>query len=91
MFEGFPRVTVKHEVDEVIEYIKGSDFYDYYRAKVLEEETETNTFLNRRTILETQRKNDPKMMLFISAAAHDMLFSMIDQKLRNEILIQKDY
>lgn len=88
MFEGFPRVTVKHEVDEVIEYIKGSDFYDYYRAKVLEEETETNTFLNRRTLLETQRKNDTKMMLVISAAAHDMLFSMIDQRLRNEIFIQ---
>ena len=88
MFEGFPRVTVKHEVDEVIEYIKGSDFYDYYKAKVLEEATGTNTFLNRRTLLETQRKNDQKMILVISAAAHDMLFSMIDQRLRNEILIQ---
>lgn len=89
MFEGFPKVTVKHEMDEVIEYIKNSDFYDYYKEKVLEGEAETNSFLNRRTIIETQRKNDHKALLAISAAAHDMLFSMIDQRLRNEILTQR--
>lgn len=84
VFEAFDRKTIRNEVDMVIDHIKSNGYYDFYKNLVLTNEEGTSNFLKRVTMIGV--KNNAEAQTMITTAAFDLMFGLIDQKLRNEIL-----
>ena len=76
--------VINDGVEGVIECIKKQGYYEFYKKLVLNGEKDTHNFLNRITL--AKAVGDRAMSQLMANVAFDILFSLIDQRLKNEIL-----
>lgn len=72
-------------MEDVADKIKGLTIYDFYVAAVKDGEEDTSEILQAMTMLFATAL-DRELNFMIHSVATDLLFAMIDQKLRHEIL-----
>ena len=76
--------VINDGVEGVVTYIKSNGYYEFYKKLVIDGEENTHNFLNRITLAKTV--SDKYASLLIANTAFDILFSIVDQRLRSEIL-----
>ena len=72
-------------IEDVVGEIKGLATYGFYVAAVKDGEEDTSKILQTMTMLFATTL-DSELRFMVHSVATDLLFAMIDQKLRHEIL-----
>lgn len=79
----FMEVTQGKTIDDVVAEVKKLKFYESYKERVKENKGDMR-FLGAMILLETMK--DEKLDALTHNVAYELLFSIVDQKLRAEIL-----
>lgn len=88
-YEDFKENVAGKTLEDVIEKIKKPPFYQMYGKRVKEEDSEeTYKFLETMAML--CALTDDGLLAMINSVSMDLMFSMIDMRLRAEILEERE-
>ena len=87
-FELFKEATEGKTLDDLVKKIKKLPLYEIYKHKVEENATETADLLESLTLLSSL--SDQRLSALVTCVSMKLLFSVIDQKLKNEILNESE-